>query len=292
MPFNILLLPLIGGYFFIHGWNRTQYQSIRLDKERLLFHASLAGLFLLLLAFALRGLLPTIACVKHFPCVDQEPFQYLDVSFLALALGLLLPRFLNLFWKLDNASKKYIEEEGDPFERLINRALDTAKPVMLTLKGGKVYVGLVISSFVPNRDQRTIHIVPLKSGYREGDKHRVHLTTNYAKAIEKMLSDADRMKLEKEEAERQLDGLKQAALPAPDEPDDKSKSALARTEKSKALSAAKEQELETAIHSLADQIDELETALNEFGITIQINEIISSTLYNAKVHAEYFAHTD
>ncbi len=289
MPFNILLLPLIGGYFFIQGWNRTQYQSIRLEKERLLFHASLAGIFLLLLAFILRGLVPfSIPCVSHFPCATAPPFEYLDVSFLALALGVLLPKVLNRFWTLEDASKKYIEEEGDPFEQLINRALDTAKPVMLTLKGGKVYVGFVISSFVPNREQRTIHIVPLKSGYREDDKHRVHLTTDYAQAFEKMFSDVARMNREKAEAEQQLRQLP-AAYSAPNPKD---KQAVARYEEVKALDEARRTHLETVTRSLTEEIGEIDAAVNDFGIIIQIDEIVTSTLYNAKVHAEYFTHTE
>lgn len=293
MPFNILLLPLIGGYFFIQGWHRSQYQSIRLDKERLLFHASLAGILLLLLAFLLRGLVPfSIPCIKRFPCVDDPLFQYLDVSSLALALGILLPKVLNRFWTLEDASKKYVLEEGDPFEQLINGALDTAKPVMLTLKGGKVYVGFVVSSFVPNREQRTIHIVPLKSGYREDDKHRVHLTTDYAEAFEKMFSDIARMNREKAEAEQQLTQLPAGYATAATEDEKEAARMKKAMEETMALDKAKRTHLESVIRSLTEHIDEMESAIDDFGIVIQIDEIVTSTLYNAKVHAEYFAHTE
>ena len=192
MPWNILLLPLIGGFVFIHWWNRTKFKALRLDKGRLLLYAALAGAGLLALAFVLTSVIPPfIPCVKWFPCVPALPFDYISQSSLALLLGLVLPPLLNLKWKAEDESARYIREEGDPVEQLINRALDSAKPVMLTLKGGKVYVGFVVSSFVPTREVRTI---PLRSGYREDKKQRVIFTTDYSKALNQIPADVARLK--------------------------------------------------------------------------------------------------
>ena len=52
MPFNVLLLPLLGGYVFITYWNYTRFSSRRYSGERLLFHAALAGVVLLILSYA------------------------------------------------------------------------------------------------------------------------------------------------------------------------------------------------------------------------------------------------
>jgi F0F1-type ATP synthase epsilon subunit len=297
MPFNILLLPLIGGFFFIHRWNRTKFQAIRLDKERLLFHASLAGGFLLFLAFILEALIPPfIPCVKWFPCLPTLPFQYMGVSSLALALGLALPLILNLFWPLYNESKRVIEEEGDPFEQLINGALDAAKPVMLTLKGGKVYVGFVVSSFVPAREQRTIHIAPLRSGYRGEKKQRVCFTTEYAEALDKIPQDVARLKEDKRQSEERLQQLKEKEALS-----EKERAALVSKREDAAKTAAgvvngilamQKLHEEDVIRALTEEIEELETALNDFGIIILIDEIVSSTLYNARIHAEYFTHNE
>lgn len=51
MPFNVLLLPLLGGYIFITYWHRTRFSARRYTGERLLFHAALAGVIFLILSF-------------------------------------------------------------------------------------------------------------------------------------------------------------------------------------------------------------------------------------------------
>lgn len=50
MPFNLLLLPLIGGFYFITHCNATAYHAKRQSGQRLVFYSALAGLFLLLVA--------------------------------------------------------------------------------------------------------------------------------------------------------------------------------------------------------------------------------------------------
>ena len=56
------------------------------------------------------------------------------------------------------------------------------KAVLLTLKNGKVYMGL-LSGYTKNPraryESQTISIVPFKSGYREMDKKRIVWTTDY-----------------------------------------------------------------------------------------------------------------
>ena len=56
------------------------------------------------------------------------------------------------------------------------------KPILVTLKNGKAYVGLLWKSTKnprANYETQTITILPLKSGYREMDKKRIMWTTNY-----------------------------------------------------------------------------------------------------------------
>jgi hypothetical protein len=53
MPFNLLLIPLMGGYIFVRFWHYSKISILRADKDRLLIRASIAGFFSLGLAFAL-----------------------------------------------------------------------------------------------------------------------------------------------------------------------------------------------------------------------------------------------
>ena len=47
MPFDVLLLPLLGGYIFISSWNCTRFDAKRYSGQRLLFHSAIAGVGLL-----------------------------------------------------------------------------------------------------------------------------------------------------------------------------------------------------------------------------------------------------
>lgn len=60
---------------------------------------------------------------------------------------------------------------------------------MITLKSGKVYVGRIGSSFTPGQRDQTILVLQIKSGYREKDKQRLEITTNYEEAYEQIKRD-------------------------------------------------------------------------------------------------------
>lgn len=57
------------------------------------------------------------------------------------------------------------------------------KYVMITLSSGKVYIGRVVRSLAPE-DDRSFELLPIKSGYRENDKHRLEITTHYDEAYQ------------------------------------------------------------------------------------------------------------
>jgi len=66
MPYNILLLPLLGGFLFINFWDRTRWHARRAEKDRLLIFAALAGLLCLNLSYLIRSIPPFVPCVTFF----------------------------------------------------------------------------------------------------------------------------------------------------------------------------------------------------------------------------------
>lgn len=148
MPFNVLLLPLLGGYVFIGNWNRTRFRTKRDTGERLLFHAGLAGVVLLVVAFVIVHLLAAVVPELGEVWVSKVPFPYAGTSLLALILG-------------------------------ADRAISENRQVSVTLKGGKVYVGFVLENFDPAYDRKYVSILPIASGYRDPAEHRLVLTTTY-----------------------------------------------------------------------------------------------------------------
>ncbi|MDX6531417.1 MAG: hypothetical protein QOH41_3707 [Blastocatellia bacterium] len=186
MPFNLLLLPLLGGFIFFSHWNRTAFFAKRQDKERLLLYSSLWGVLFLILSFLISILMPYsdwLTGLRHWWAYNTPPIPFSGISSFALALGVAGPFVLNRLWpfsRIWNSQKegeRAIEKYGSQLEKLLYRALIQEKRVMLTLKNGKVYIGRITISLTPQED-RNLMLLPSKSGYRDA-MQRLMLTTDY-----------------------------------------------------------------------------------------------------------------
>lgn len=209
MPYNLLFLPLLGGYIFARNCFRTRYSALRSENYRLLFVAAECGLYLLIIAALLRCLF-TIAepYVPLFAFIDRQwhaifPFEHSGVALLSLFLGRTLGPFAN--WLFNYTSEKEvnrtIEEKGDPLEVLLKYAMEEHRAVIVTLQSGKVYVGQVIANFNPAYDVQSVKISTILSGYRKADDQSVLFNIDYGSVLRKVhdndpsVSDRDRQDL-------------------------------------------------------------------------------------------------
>jgi hypothetical protein len=200
MPYNILLLPLLGGFLFVSFWDRTRWHAFRAEKDRLLLYAALAGLVFLGVAFVLRSIPPFIPCWSLCPPTWWDAhvgFPHSGVATFAFLLGALgwwpANRLADLIYKSDGGSRRHefarvVRDHGGPLEQMLLRAMDEDIAIMITLKSGKVYIGGLAASFTPEKD-KTISLLPTKSGYRESELHRLVLTTHYDEVYEKIALD-------------------------------------------------------------------------------------------------------
>ena len=179
MPFNLLLLPLVGGYYLLVTSRFTKYIHQRIDRQRLVFNSVLAGIALIGLSVvitrAIGYLRPEwIADIKRtFPL--QLP--YTGTAVLSLLLGLVIPHISNLFINKTRALSRSIRLIGNELEQLINGAFLDASLVSFTMKSGKVYVGWPVS--LPRPVQGAyLSVLQLFSGYRN-DEQDVTFTTEY-----------------------------------------------------------------------------------------------------------------
>ena len=187
IPFNILLLPLLGGFAFVSTWNYTRWYAVRASRERLIFYAALCGFFSLAIVFFIKiEIAPLIPCGPTGFCLpvwwhQHIGFEYSGVSVgtfaLAASMGFIL-NFLPWFDK-DKQAERIVRIEGGPLEQFLDAALKSQKEVLVTLTNGKVYLGPVASSFPPDGRDKTITLLPSASGYRENPNHRLHFTTEY-----------------------------------------------------------------------------------------------------------------
>ena len=203
MPFNVLLLPLLGGYIFISCWNPTRFHARRYSGQRLVFHAALAGTILLVLAFLVGKTAGALAPGLVAWWQRHVPFDYAGTSLIALGLGVLGWAPLNLFWDRTEAARKAVEERGDFLEVLISTAMEESRQVSLTLKSGKVYVGFITRSFDPGYDRKYIMLIPMLSGYREQETRQVVFTDDYARVYDPLI-DSDPAFLDRVADEFQL----------------------------------------------------------------------------------------
>lgn len=93
MPFNLLLLPLLGGYFFIHLTYRFRFRAYGLDNYRLVFESAAVGLVALLVSHiltrialqadepeSLRGLDHSLAQPETLHAFHHDPSYHERVS--------------------------------------------------------------------------------------------------------------------------------------------------------------------------------------------------------------------
>ena len=195
MPYNLLLLPLLGGYLLVTRSHLFAFRAAKHSGERLIFMAALVALILLVLArvcvLALVALLPTSADWWHV----LMPWEYSGTAALALLLGCGLPEFINRARPRDVASRRAIQEHGDGLDRLFFEATQGEHQVSITLAGGKVYVGwLDWTPPNPGAADAYIRILPTMSGYRDAE-HKVRWTTFYQEVYID-LSSVDELKIE------------------------------------------------------------------------------------------------
>lgn len=180
MPFNLLLFPLLGGYYFVVRSNRLKYFHQRIESQKLLFHSAIAGGF-----FLITSLVITATFKKYAPGFYHTlraflpvQFDYSGVTFLSFLLGILSAETSNFFYKKTDSIMKAVLDNDDPLELLIMRSWHSKILLCFTLKSGKVYIGYTTTLPIPSRTS-FISILPVYSGYRDASTKRIFFTTEY-----------------------------------------------------------------------------------------------------------------
>lgn len=188
MPYNQLLLSLIGGFLFVTRFNKTKFFVSRSSGQRLLLESALWGS--LLLFVALLGL-KAIALVPFARSVWRSivPFNGLGAPALSLIGGFFLPYLANLFYRESLQNSSSYEMYSDYLGLLCFQAMQHKKQISLTLKNRKVYIGFVKGCNSAGRGDEhcSIFIQPSMSGYRKEESHELVINTYYTDIINKVL---------------------------------------------------------------------------------------------------------
>jgi hypothetical protein len=191
-PYNLLILPLAGGYFILSNLVALKYKYQRMEMSRVLLNAIIIGIALSTSAFYTRIMLEKIfprtfrvmsTFVESFPIVRNENNRYLGTLLGALAVSIVLVLIINLVikytWKYENVISRALDKHGDELEQMFRDSVVNGQLIQLTLKNEKVYLGLVEKIPEPKKTNYVV-LLPFYSGYRDRDTKEMKLTTDYA----------------------------------------------------------------------------------------------------------------
>ncbi len=271
IPFNLLILPFLGGYIFVRFFNYFRIHTLRSDKERILIRSSLAGFAALTAAwimffFASRALPNYSFCI---PTIWREfvPFEHSGIAIAAFLIASLAWIPLNRLPGFDEEEQitRAINEDADPLEMMLKRSQDEGIAVAITMINEKVYIGRVVHPFNPATPTNNVGLLPLQSGYRDPVEKKMKLTIDYSVTMADITAELDAVaekiaSLEEKRAEYLRDDLHAKAKKLDDD-----------IEKSKA------------------EFDRLERTIGLFSLVIPVNQIASAHIFDSDVHAKYFS---
>jgi hypothetical protein len=170
VPTNLLILPLLAGFWFIHFCHYFRFRAQRLDGYRLLIESSIAGAFLFLVGRVIAYCV--VSCTPLGPLIARRWNEFAPVSFsgsatLAFLIGLAAPFAVNVFLTEDRSKQHAVERHGNALLLLIDFALRQEQLVSITLDNRKVYVGYIVSAPNLRPDDAYIAVLPMASGYRD-----------------------------------------------------------------------------------------------------------------------------
>jgi len=178
MPWNLLLLPFLGGFFFCRWCHYFRYAFQRLDGYRLLIYSSIAGFLLLgagrALDYCIVTSVPGGVTLEAF-WQQLVPFPFAGTAVAAFALGWVLPLPVNAAFGRRAALEEAMKRSQDDLVVMLHEAAENNRPLYVSLDNRKVYVGFVLNS--PNLEQAksSVSLLPLRSGYRDAGS----LTTTF-----------------------------------------------------------------------------------------------------------------
>jgi hypothetical protein len=188
MPFNLLIFPLVGGYYILIRFALLRYVQYRLESQRVLLNSAFAGIILLIICFIIRGIINiffpdvTTFISEHLP-VKTPYFGTTSFSLIVAVLG---TEIGNLFVDKKKAIRISLQKSGNEFELLMSSSFFDSQLLQFTMDSGKVYIGWVKELPKPFTTSY-IRITPALSGYRNENKELVFTTqylTVYASYIE------------------------------------------------------------------------------------------------------------
>lgn len=190
MPEGLLLLPLLGGFAFLHLAHLFRFKAQRYDGYRLLLASACAGICLLALGrlmVLLWGAVPGFGPWAGRTWHAFAPFAHSDACAWSFVLGPLLAVLaVNRIWGIEQAKNKQLEasKRADAFTRLLHAAATESRLLSVTMESRKWYAGFVAEAPNLNPEEKYFRLLPIVSGYRDADTLETFRTVFYDEVLE------------------------------------------------------------------------------------------------------------
>lgn len=125
MGLGLLLVPALGGYWFLMHTHATRYRTLRNSGYSLVFTSAIAGVALLAVARLLALTLSGFDIELESAWKSYAPFDYSGTMALTAVLAVAVPPLVNLFHNKEAAAKAAARSTGDLVEWVVQESLDT-----------------------------------------------------------------------------------------------------------------------------------------------------------------------
>lgn len=187
MGLGLLLVPAIGGYWFLTHCNYTRYRAARNTGYHLFFGSAVAGILLFAVSHLAITLLHHYCSLSGTHWETLFPSPHTDTVTLSVLLGFVSPYVWNFFYKAETGARKAATDDGDGIELLITDSFRDYQFVEISLRTGKVYVGLPLEPAIAVQGEADVSLLPFISGYRDKETQELVLTSYYGPVIRRAL---------------------------------------------------------------------------------------------------------
>jgi hypothetical protein len=180
MPWNLLLLPLVAGYYIFTKSYFFKFRQQRLDQQRLIFESIIWAVIASVTTYLLRLIYESISSFEFQQIIYRAiPIKspYAGTSLCVLLLSIIGTEVSNVFLDEKKRIIKAIKSIGNEFELLLKSSFTENKLLLFTLNNDKIYIAWVKELPIPSVS-KYVRIIPIISGYRDEQKN-VIFTTHY-----------------------------------------------------------------------------------------------------------------
>lgn len=179
MPWNLLILPLIGGYYILTRCYIFKFHQQRLDRQRLIFESVFIGVSLMVGTYILRIIVELFALDLINVLYSYSPFnqKYFITSLSSVVFAIIFTHLYNKISEDEKWIKKSIVDVGNEFETLMKFSFENNSLIQFTLTNNKIYIAWVKELPIPSVSPY-VRVIPAISGFRDEQK-RTEFTTHY-----------------------------------------------------------------------------------------------------------------